>query len=285
MHLTITGATGFVGQNVVPELLRGGHRVTAVARPGSAAGVKAAFGADVEAIEFDLSNPHGDVYSSLGRPDACVHLAWGGLGDFRHADHIAVELPLHLEFLNALVRSGLPRLLVTGTCLEYGLQSGALNEYLPTEPVTAYGQAKDSLRRALQDLQRDVPFDLVWARLFYVHSESRVRRTLLTQLADAVERGDASFPMSHGEQLRDYLSAEHQAALIAALAVGQGNIGVVNVCSGQPISVRQLVEDWLVARHRQIALDLGKFPVPEYEPLEFWGDFERLKEVLGRDQR
>jgi nucleoside-diphosphate-sugar epimerase len=279
MHVAVTGATGFIGRNVVPELLRGGHKVTAVVRPGAAERAVAELGSGVSTVEYDLSGPHGDPYAALGSPDVCVHLAWGSLADFRHFDHVERELPQHLAFLAVLVRTGLPRLVVTGTCLEYGLQSGALHEDLPTNPVTAYGLAKDSLRRALELLQNEASFELVWARLFYVHSESRVRRTLLTQLAEAVERGDASFPMSAGEQLRDYLSADEQAALLAALATAQGNAGVVNVCSGQPISVRRLVEEWLARRNCTIALDLGKYSIPDYEPLAFWGNASRLRHI------
>ena len=258
MHIAISGASGFIGQAVTAALLGEGHRVTAVVRPGSEARTAAVFGDAVVVTGIDLACPGADLHERLGQPDGFVHLAWGALSDFNSADHLAIELPLHLAFLTALVRSGVSSVTVTGTCLEYGLQSGPLHEGLPTNPVTPYGLAKDSLRRSLQLLQRDVPFDLAWARLFYVYSDKAVRRTLLTQLSEAVARGDASFAMSLGEQLRDYLPADEQAALIARLAVAPGDSGVVNICSGSPISVRRLVEGWIAERGWKIALDLGK---------------------------
>jgi len=57
-----------------------------------------------------------------------------------------------------------------------------------------------------------------------------------------VEQGDAVFNMSGGEQLRDYLPVKDVARYIAALAVSGKGAGLVNVCSGKPISVRGLVE-------------------------------------------
>lgn len=281
MHVAISGATGFIGREVTGALLRDGHRVTAVIRPGSADAALAILGDAVGLVESDFTRPSANFHQQLGEPEAFLHLAWGSLTDFNSSDHLSVELPLHLAFLTALVRSGLPKLTVVGTCLEYGLQSGALHEELPTDPVTAYGLAKDTLRRSLQLLQQSVPFDMAWARLFYVYSEKSVRRSLLTQLTEAVARGDPSFAMSSGEQLRDYLPADQQGALIGRLTVAHGNYGVVNICNGVPISVRRLVESWIEQRGWKIALDLGKYPVPAHEPLAFWGDRSKLNLILN----
>lgn len=283
MHIAISGATGFIGREVTSALIREGHSVTTVVRPGSAGVAADIWGSAVQAMEIDLASPGSGLYKRLGQPDSFLHLAWGMLNDFNCLTHMSVEFPLHLRFLNALVTSGLPRLAVVGTCLEYGLQYGALHEDLPTDPVTSYGLAKDSLRRSLQLLQKQVQFDLVWARLFYVYSAKAVRRTLLTQLSESVARGDTRFAMSLGEQLRDYLSSEEQAILIARLAVAQGSNGVVNICSGKPISVRRLVEDWITQNGWSIALDLGKHPIPTYEPIAFWGDRSKLDQMLNQN--
>lgn len=280
MHIAVSGATGFIGRELTGALLRQGHRVTAVVRTGSAETATAILGSGVTVVEIDLARPGRNLHHRLGQPDGFAHLAWGSLNDFNSPAHMTHELPLHLAFLTSLVTSGVPRLTVVGTCLEYGLQSGALHEDLPTNPVTYYGLAKDSLRRSLQLLQSSLRFDLTWARLFYAYSERAVRRTLLTQLTEAVARGDSSFAMSCGEQLRDYLPADEQARLLAYLTVVQGNSGVVNICSGAPISVRRLVEGWIEARGWTIRLDLGKYSIPAYEPIAFWGDrskFNRLQ--------
>ena len=96
-------------------------------------------------------------------------------------------------------------------------------------------------------------------------------------------RGDATFDMSGGEQLRDYLPVEEAAADLVALALNGGDNGVVNVCSGQPISVRELAEGVVRNHGSTISLNLGHFPYPEYEPMAFWGDRTKLDHCLGRD--
>lgn len=278
MRIAVTGATGFVGRHVVAEALRLGHEVVAVGRSRALFDTMA-WRDQATFCHFDLHQPEADVFNLFGRPDLCIHLAWGGLQDFRALSHFEVELPAQFAFLKQLIEGGLPRLLVTGTSLEYGLQSGCLAEGLPTSPVTPYGLAKDALRRQLEFLQGELPFTLGWARLFYIHGESIGRKTLFMQLKAAAERGDATFPMSQGEQLRDYLPVASVAERLMILATSASNFGIVNVCSGSPIAVRRLVEDWCTANNWTIKLDLGRYAYPAYEPLAFWGDVRRLDEI------
>jgi dTDP-6-deoxy-L-talose 4-dehydrogenase (NAD+) len=231
---------------------------------------------------MDMANPPADAYDRLGRPQILVHLAWGGLPNYSSPRHLEHELPVHRSFLEGLLTAGLGGVTVTGTCFEYGMQSGALSEDLPTAPVTAYGRAKDELRLQLERLRRGRAFNLTWARLFYLYGEGQAPGSLLPQLEDAIARGDAAFKMSGGEQLRDYLPVEEAAGYLVELAMNGRDNGVVNVCSGRPVSVRELVEG-VVARHgSSIELNLGYFPYPEYEPMAFWGDRRKLDHCLGR---
>jgi len=212
-----------------------------------------------------------------------IHLAWDGLPNYTSLHHFEQELPRHYSFLKKLVKAGLPSLLVTGTCFEYGMQNGPLSEDLPTLPVNPYGLAKDTLRRQLECLQKQIPFEFTWCRLFYMYGDGQPAGSLFSQLKKAVERGDAVFNMSGGEQLRDYLPVKDVARYIAALAVSGKGAGLVNVCSGKPISVRGLVENWLKEHGWHIELNLGYYPYPDYEPMAFWGDSHKLDDCMGEN--
>jgi dTDP-6-deoxy-L-talose 4-dehydrogenase (NAD+) len=102
----------------------------------------------------------------------------------------------------------------------------------------------------------------------------------LAQLDRAIDRGDESFDMSGGEQLRDYLPAGEVAARLVALAEHSELSQTVNICSGTPISVRKLVENRIAERNANITLNLGHYPYPDYEPMAFWGEstLEHLRE-------
>jgi dTDP-6-deoxy-L-talose 4-dehydrogenase (NAD+) len=87
--------------------------------------------------------------------------------------------------------------------------------------------------------------------------------------------------MSSGEQLRDYLPVEEVARLIVSLALSKKGLGVINVCSGEPVSIRSLVQGWVRTFDETIKLNCGYYPIPDYEPTAFWGDRSKLGEFLG----
>ena len=178
---------------------------------------------------------------------------------------------------------GVSQVLVTGTCFEYGLQSGPLSEQTAPQPSNPYGLAKNTLRLFLQNLQRVQPFTLQWARLFYLHGEGQNPNSLLAALDRAIDAGDERFNMSAGEQLRDYLAIETAAGYLATIVQQREFDGVINCASGQPVSVRALVEQRLRERGASIHLNLGHYPYPTHEPMAFWGVADRLQQLLGAE--
>ncbi len=279
MKIAVTGANGFVGRHVLAALAK--HDDVEIIASSRAAAAAPALPDSVRYVSMDLSTPPPDPYAVLGRPDALVHLAWGGLPNYRSLHHFESELPRQYRFLRSLIDGGLPSLLVTGTCYEYGMACGELTENLRPSPVNPYGYAKAALLEMLQYLKAHKPFALTWARLFYMYGEGQAPTSLYSLLSAAVRRGDASFPMSSGDQLRDYLPVEGVARLLTNVAVDHSGSGILNICSGVPISVRGLVEQ-LVAQHcSPIVLDRGKYAVPDYEPMAFWGSTKRLNRLLA----
>jgi nucleoside-diphosphate-sugar epimerase len=280
MRALVTGATGFVGRHVVQALLARGCAVTALCRDAAKAAALPWHG-QAELVLGDIASLTPAQLDHLAGHERILHLAWEGLPNYRAETQVAEVLPRHLRFLTQLVQRGARHLLVTGTCLEYGLVEGALAEDLPCAPVTAYGQAKDGLRRALVPVCAAHGARLVWARLFYMHGPGQSEKSLLSQLDRAISVGAASFNMSGGEQLRDYLPVKEAADMLVRLAMQDTVTGAVNCASGTPVSVRALVEEHLRLRKASMVLNLGHYPYPDYEPMRFWADTTKLAAALA----
>lgn len=279
MKIAVTGASGFAGRHVLTALLQHEAEIVAVTRDATRL---AELSKAVRIVEMDIARPSSDCFEQMGCPDVLIHLAWEGLPNYKSLHHFETELPRQYYFLKNMIEAGLSSLLVTGTCFEYGMQSGSLSEEMPTKPSNPYGYAKDSLRLQLEFLKSVKPFNLTWARLFYMYGEGQPSASLYPKLKEAVLRGDKVFNMSGGEQLRDYLPVEEVARLLVNLAIAQRDIGAINICSGKPISVRRLVEKWLRENNWEIDLNLGYYPYTDYEPMAFWGNRKRLDAILGQ---
>jgi len=281
MRVLVTGATGFVGRHVVSELLSHGHAVTAVARDEKRAREFNWFDR-VDFIACDIYQAPDNVFQLSGQPDVVMHLAWSGLPNYMQLFHFERNLFVDYHFLKSLIEGGAKHLLVTGTCFEYGIRSGCLSEDMPTSPANPYALAKDTLRKVLEVVTHDRSVAFQWARLFYMYGPGQNPNSLLSQLDRAVENGEQTFNMSGGEQLRDYLPVEEVASRLVKLMTHPQCSGIVNVCRGEPISIRRLVERHLAQRGASIQLNLGYYPYLDHEPMAFWGDVQKLSSIIGK---
>lgn len=279
MKVLVTGATGFIGNYVVKELLKKGASVITSSTSKHKAESFPWFNRVIH-IPFNLSDDvrETDLHKFFHSPEVLIHLAWQGLPDYRSSLHIDDYLPAHTVFLKNLVLNGLKNVTVTGTCLEYGLQEGRLSEVLIPKPTTAYAIAKNQLRQALVNLQQQINFNLTWVRLFYMYGAGQNSKSLFSQLEKAIEEGSTQFNMSMGDQLRDYLAVEKVAEHIVTLALQKKNSGIINCCSGVPVSILQMVQEFLQKKNAYISLNKGYYPYPDYEPKNFWGDNNKLKQ-------
>jgi nucleoside-diphosphate-sugar epimerase len=275
MKILVTGATGFVGRHVIPFLLKQGHAVTAVARNAAKAQGFTWYQV-TRFIAGDIHNSGDDLVDMIGWQDAVLHFAWPGLPHYKDLLHFEENLPAAYRFLKLLVENGAKHLLVTGTCLEYGMQERCLSEEMLANPSNPYALAKDTLRKFLEELKKVHSFKLQWARLFYMYGPGQNPNSLIAQLDQALAAGERVFNMSGGEQLRDYLPVEETARRLVMLLEHPECEGIVNICSGSPISVLRLVEKHVEERKAQIKLNLGYYPYPDYEPMAFWGSTEKF---------
>ena len=277
----VTGAAGFIGNYVINKLLKHGFEIIATSVHEDKAKQHSWF-ENVKYIQFDIArfNPSENYFLYFNQPDILIHLAWEGLPNYKSSFHTEINLPRHKAFLRNLISNGLNDVTITGTCLEYGMREGCLSEDMPVLPSNPYSLAKNELRLHVEELKNQFLFSFKWVRLFYMYGKGQNPGSLLSQLDKALQEGDKIFNMSGGEQTRDYLPVEKVAEYIVRIARQKKVKGVINCCSGIPVTIKQSVENYLKRTGSTIKLNLGYYPYTDYEPMHFWGSTEKLCKVL-----
>jgi len=280
MRILVTGATGFIGKHVIAELLKTEIEIIATSNENIEDVKKIFWFNKVKYISCNLNESKENFYTFFDEPDNVIHLAWEGLPNYNELFHIERNLFANYFFIKNLIENGLKRISIIGTCFEYGIQNGCLQEEMQTNPSNSYGLAKDTLRKFIQELNKKFDFTYNWIRLFYLYGDGQNSKSLLSQLENALKNKEEIFNMSGGEQLRDYMAVGKVAEYIKLIAINNNVSGIINCCSGIPISVRCLVEAFLKNNNSEIKLNLGYYPYSDYEPFAFWGDNSKLLKIL-----
>ncbi len=271
MKILLTGATGFVGKNLVKELLLLDYSLLLLVR-NKASCQNFEWYSKVEIIEYDLTNEFtNEQIDKISKCNRLIHLAWQKLPNYKELFHIEESLMINYFFIKKVVQLGIKDITITGTCLEYGLQEGCLSVENDVRPDNPYALAKHTLHLFLLQLMKFYNFKLKWLRLFYMYGEGQSENSVIPQLYKALEEGRDVFNLSGGEQVRDYLDVKEVVRLITKAAIEVSESGVYNVCSGEPITIRQLIQNHVKASGKSIELNFGFYPYNDYEPFNFYG--------------
>ena len=283
--ILVTGATGFIGNYVIEQLLLNNNCHVIATSSNSQKAQLTSWYNKVDYLPFNLKEFDTNVnyYEFFNQPDLLIHLAWEGLPNYKADFHINENLPRHFIFIKNLIDHGLKDITVTGTCFEYGMQEGELSELIEPKPTNSYSIAKDTLRKKIAQLPHLDNINFKWVRLFYMYGSGQSPNSLLSQLDRSLSMNETIFNMSGGEQERDYLPVEEVAANIINIALQQTVTGIINCCSGNPIKVKDFVINYLQTKNKYIQLNLGYYPYVDYEPMSFWGNNKKLKTILNNE--
>lgn len=287
MKFVITGAHGYVGLYVVRALLELDHKVMAVSHPlydTVAKGVENISLKGVENISLDVLSGGPDVFTRLGSPDVCVHLAWEAGFDHSNPVHIK-NVEKHIAFMESMLAGGLKHLVGIGTMHEIGYHVGPITENTPTVPRHPYGMAKNYLRQIQQLLCERYGAVGQWLRCFYIVGDDRRNNSIFTKILAASSEGRTTFPLNSGELLCDFIKVDELGRQIACVASQTAVTGTINCCSGVPISLKTMVTRFITEHKLAVEPQWGKLPLRPYDSPAIWGDTTKLKIVLEAASR
>ena len=275
-RVLVTGASGFIGSHSLATLQGKGYEVHAAWLNSRR---------ELDGVEWhrtDLREPASiKTLVREVRPTHLLHLAWYAIPrDYRESLENLRWCQAGMSLLAEFLEHGGIRAVFAGSCAEYDVGHGICSEDLtPTNPWNFYGTCKDSLRRVVLEFSSRTGLSTAWGRSFYLYGPREPRERLVPAVITSLLRGEKA-RCTHGRQLRDFLYVQDIADAFVAL-LDSSSRGIVNIASGEAITIRSIVEE--IARQLDLPgqVEFGAIePAPGDPPMAV-ADTRKLREEVG----
>jgi nucleoside-diphosphate-sugar epimerase len=274
----VTGANGYIGRHVVTELLDLGFEVIAADLHTDRVDPRA------KKVDVSLFEKRADWFTFLGKPDVLIHMAWRD-GFFHDSLNHMGDLSDHFRFLTSMIGGGLKNVAVMGTMHEIGYWEGAIDENTPCKPLSQYGIAKNALRQAMLVYCKEKAVNLYWLRAYYILGDDANNHSVFTKILAMAQEGKKTFPFNSGKNLYDFITVDQLAKYIALASTQTEVTGIINVCTGKPMSLASKVDEFIKEKNLDIRPEYGAFPDRPYDSPGEWGDPTKINRILESSKK
>lgn len=274
MKILVTGANGYIGSKVVRELCDLGTEVIATDFNNSNIDQRAKY------IQADIFSNNVNWFEYFEKPDVCLHLAWRD-GFVHNSPRHMEDLSNHYKFMCNLIDNGLPKIACMGTMHEVGYHEGAIDENTSCNPLSMYGISKNALRKAIELYAKTKNIKFQWLRAYYIYGDDLYGNSIFCKIRQAVKDGKELFPFTTGKNKYDFIHVDELAKQISLCVMQDRVLGIINVCSGKPVSLAEQIEWYIKHNHLPIKLDYGKYPDRPYDSPCIYGDNKKIKNIQG----
>lgn len=279
-RVLVTGARGFIGRHALAPLIERGFEVHAVRRNG---------GNGVEPAIAGCTWHHANLLDLTAirpliqdvRPTHLLHFAWNAVpGQYWTTLDNVAWVQASLELLRHFQEGGGQRVVMAGTCAEYDWSYGYCSEAVtPMAPTTMYGTCKLALQRMLAAYAAQASLSSAWGRIFFLYGPYEHPARLVSSVIRSLLH-DEPARTSHGAQLRDFLHVGDVAGAFVAL-LDSSVEGPVNIGSGQPVAVKDVIDTIAAELHRQNLVRLGAIASAPNDPPLLCANVDRLSREVG----
>lgn len=276
-RVLLTGASGFIGRACIAPLVARGFDVHAISRTSAP-------GRDARATwrHADLLVPGEPArIVEAVRPTHVLHLAWCPAlpGQYWTAPENVDWVAASVALARAFEPSGGERFVGAGSCAEYAPSAADCDERTtPVAPATLYGTCKDAVHRVVSSFARG-RFSFAWGRSFFLYGPHEDPARLVPSVIRALLDGREAL-CTAGTQVRDFTHVDDMAGAFAALVDSRVE-GAVNIASGHPARVANVVTSIARQLDAEHLVHLGARPIPAGEPPSITASVARLRDEVG----
>lgn len=257
MKILITGASGFIGTHLVNAFLNNGFEVLALGRNMISNSQRK----KLSYLKYELGATLPKEVLKFS-PEILVNLAWEGIPDFKK------ELCLknfndQINFLQQIQKiNSIKKIIVAGTCLEYGNKIGICNESEKNLPHNYFSWVKQSLSDFYSIFCKENGIKLIWFRIFYVYGLGQRSGSLIPSLIEAFKKGNAP-KINNPYATNDYIYIDDLVeAFISAINLIEVE-GVFNIGSGKmtaTFTIAEVIEKTVYSSNNSLLINMEKDP-------------------------
>lgn len=283
MKVLITGATGFVGAATVRRALLAGHEVAVLIRPSATTGRLAPVLNRVRVLSADLRDEAATADAiAAARPEAVLHLAWSGVANSARNDPAQIHdnIGPTCRLLQLCAGAGVRKFVGLGSQAEYGPLDRTIREDDTPAPTTLYGVSKLSTAMLCDTLAAQLGIEFAWLRLFSTYGPGDSDVWLIPSIIRQLLLGQRP-KTTAGTQVWDYLFVDDVADGVLATAVAAAARGRLNLGSGMPVQIRQLIETIRDMIDPAAEIGFGEIPFRPDQVMHMQADNSRLRRLSG----
>lgn len=239
----LTGATGFIGTQIIKSLSDKGIVCRVVVRTGKKNHLNQNLKIEKVVETDDMFSETVEWWTAITQGvEVVIHAAWyAEPGKYLTSEKNFDCLLGSLNMAKGAVVSGVKKILGIGSCFEYDLNFGVLSIDTPLKPITPYAISKVSLFNTLEFYLKQNGILFNWCRLFYLFGEGEDERRFYAMLHSKLSKGE-EVHLTSGNQIRDYMNVKDAADMISQIALDSRKETTYNICTGLPITIKQFAE-------------------------------------------
>ena len=277
-RILITGATGFIGKNLLKILSKKNYEIKIISRKKVENDEK-----NISIINNDLSNINNFIQEIINfNPEIIIHLAWEDIPDFSF-EKSYLNLNNSIRFLSMIRKfCNIKKIIISGSCFELGSSpEGSYSEKDLGESHDFFTWAKQSLKNWLEIDSKKYNYDFLWMRIFYVYGPGQRKESLIPYILTSLNNNLIPNIKALNNKL-DFIYIEDVVSAFVNSIERNCKSGIYNIGTGKSNSVLKVFKEIENIMSVNISKSNNIFNLnKEYNSIHFWCNNELTKKELN----
>lgn len=280
-NVVVTGATGFIGFNLIKTLLNYDFNITAIVRKDSSKIEKLQQFQNLNIIELNMDEIEKLPDIVDYKCDIFYHFAWDGTrgttrDDFKlqNANYL-----YSIRTLESAYKMGCKCFISAGSQAEYGLHDGQTTEKTKCVPNTEYGKAKLKFYLFLKKFATANQFRYLEPRFFSLYGIGDYENTLIMSVIDKMKKNE-EINLTECTQLWNYLHISD--AVDSLIKLQESDFcGIYNIGSDDTRLLKEFIEEIKEISKSKSAINYGIVSYPLSGKINIYPSIEKLKKDIN----